>query len=196
MGRSERAAARLIAPSPPLPISPSLFHPPAFILISRADVQNFGRAVKNLERPALRYVSKSGFVCKIRRPASGISVAFPALNAPNFLPTECAPGLCRAPSPREQRVMALERPPTRAPSSGARAATKKFSPPRLRRRANMRERKSSVKFFAPLFAAALCLALSATTSAQSTANLQGTVGRHRHHPPPRAGDPLKRPPLR
>src|SRR3989440_1786495 len=52
---------------------------------------------------------------------------------------------------------------------------KKFSPPRLRRRANMRERKSSVKFFAPLFAAALCLALSATASAQSTANLQGTV---------------------
>jgi hypothetical protein len=39
----------------------------------------------------------------------------------------------------------------------------------------MRERKSSVKFFAPLFAAALCLALSATASAQSTATLQVTV---------------------
>src|SRR2546421_2327059 len=52
---------------------------------------------------------------------------------------------------------------------------KKFSPPRLRRRANMREKKSIVKFFAPLFAAALCLALSATASAQSTATLQGSV---------------------
>ena len=39
----------------------------------------------------------------------------------------------------------------------------------------MRERKSSVKFFVPLFVAALCLALSATASAQSTATLQGTV---------------------
>ena len=39
----------------------------------------------------------------------------------------------------------------------------------------MRDRKSSVKFFVPLFAAALCLALSARASAQSTATLQGTV---------------------
>ena len=39
----------------------------------------------------------------------------------------------------------------------------------------MRERKSSVKFLAPLFAAALSLALSAAASAQSTATLQGTV---------------------
>src|SRR2546423_15671039 len=97
MGRSERAAARLTAPAPRLPISESLFHPPAFILISRADVQNFGRAVKNLERPALRCVSKSGFVCKIRRPASGISVAFPALNAPTSFPQNVRPAFVGLP---------------------------------------------------------------------------------------------------
>ncbi|HST51926.1 MAG TPA: TonB-dependent receptor [Pyrinomonadaceae bacterium] len=39
----------------------------------------------------------------------------------------------------------------------------------------MRERKISAKLFAPMFAAALCLLLSATASAQSTATVQGTV---------------------
>ncbi|HZT59666.1 MAG TPA: carboxypeptidase-like regulatory domain-containing protein, partial [Pyrinomonadaceae bacterium] len=39
----------------------------------------------------------------------------------------------------------------------------------------MGERKFSDKFFASLFAAALCLLLSATASAQSTATVQGTV---------------------
>src|ERR1051326_3123135 len=39
----------------------------------------------------------------------------------------------------------------------------------------MRERKFSARLFAPLFAAALCLLLSATASAQSTATLQGTI---------------------
>src|ERR1700755_621972 len=39
----------------------------------------------------------------------------------------------------------------------------------------MRERKISVKLFAPMLAAVLCLLLSATASPQSTATVQGTV---------------------
>src|SRR2546423_4027362 len=57
-----------------------------FILISRATFkisdggQKFGEAVAS-SRP-----ESPGFVCKIRRPARGISVAFSALNAPTSFP--------------------------------------------------------------------------------------------------------------